>query len=249
MLRSLLIAFFIAFFACCTSPQAAQRIEGSTYKLSDSLTASTDPEIAAFIAPYKEEINSELDKVIAVSSIPMGKNQPEGLLGNFVADLTLYITNNNTKNGKADFCFLNNGGLRSTLPKGDITIKRVYELMPFENELVILTLDGPTTLLLIEFIASKGGMPVSGIKMGINDHKPVNVLINDEPFDVSKNYNVVTSDYLANGGDNLTFLASSKDRNYIGIKVRDAIIKYMEEKHKQGNRLDARLDSRIYHVQ
>jgi 2',3'-cyclic-nucleotide 2'-phosphodiesterase (5'-nucleotidase family) len=247
MLRTLLIVLFFTIFTCCSAPKTAQKTEGSTYKLSDSLIASADPEITAFIAPYLAELNSELNKIIAVSAIPMEKSQPEGLLGNFVADLTLYITNKISSNIKADFCFLNNGGLRSTLPKGDITLKRVYELMPFENELVILTLDGPTTLLLIEFIAKKGGMPVSGIEMGIYDHKPVNVLINDKPFNVAENYNVVTSDYLANGGDNLIFLTALNDRNYIGIKVREAIIHYMEEQHEAGNQLDARLDSRIYH--
>ena len=246
MLRSLLIIFFATFLACCSVPQAAQRTEGSTYKIDESYTASADPAISAFIEPYKEELNRELNKTIAVSSMAMDKNQPEGLLGNFVADLALYITNNNTNNIKADFCLLNNGGLRTTLPKGDITLKRVYELMPFENELVILTLDGPTTNLLIEFIAKKGGMPVSGIKMGINDLKPVKVLINDLPFDVAKDYNVVTSDYLANGGDNLSFLVSAKEKHYIGIKVRDAIIKYMEEQSRNGKELTARLDNRIY---
>lgn len=247
MLRPLLIVFFFTVFTCCSAPQAAQKIEGSLYNLSDSTYPASDPEIAAFIAPYQAELNSEMNKVIAVSAIAMEKNQPEGLLGNFVADLALYITNDNTAATKADFCLLNNGGLRTTLPRGDITIKRVYELMPFENELVILTLDGPTTQLLIEFIAKKGGMPVSGIKMGIRDQQPVNVLINDQPFDIAEKYNVVTSDYLANGGDNLAFLVSAEERSFVGIKVRDAIIQYMEEQHRAGNQLDARLDSRIYH--
>ena len=246
MLRMLLFIIFSSLIMACSAPQAAQRIEGSTYKLSDSLTA-TDPVIAAFIAPYKEEINNEMNKVIAVSSMTMEKNQPEGLLGNFVADLALYITNKYTSDVKADFCLLNNGGLRSTLPRGDITLKRVYELMPFENELVILTLDGPTTQLLIEFIAKKGGMPVSGIKMGINDQKPVKVLINENPFNATENYNVVTSDYLANGGDNLSFLAAAKDKIYTGTKVRDAIIRYMEEQYRNGKELTAKLDNRIYH--
>lgn len=246
MLRPLLIIFFVSFFTCCSARQVPQKIESSTYLLSDSHYSATDPLIADFIAPYQAELNSELNKVISVSAIAMEKNQPEGLLGNFVADLSLYITNTTSSTYKADFCLLNNGGLRSTLPQGEITLKRVYELMPFENELVILTLDGPTTLMLIEFIAKKGGMPVSGIKMGIKNEKPINVLIDEKSFDATRDYKVVTSDYLANGGDNLSFLAAAKEKKYVGIKVRDAIIKFMVEKHNAGKKLEARLDSRIY---
>ena len=244
-MRPLLIIFFVSFFTCCSARQVPQKTEGSTYKQRDSFHSSTDPFITAFIAPYQVELNYEVNKAIA-AAIAMEKNQPEGLPGNFVADLSLYVTNITSSNNKADFCLLNNGGLRSTLPRRDITIKRVYELMPFENELVILTLDGPTTQLLIEFIAKKGGMPVSGIMMGIKNEKPIDVLIDEKSFDVTKDYKVVTSDYLANGGDNLSFLTAAKERKYVGIKVKDAIIKFIVEQHNAGKKLEASIDSKIY---
>ncbi len=156
-----------------------------------------------------------MDRVIIVSEMSMQKKTPEGLLGNFTADAALKQVENNFHSKdfyKVDFCFLNNGGLRAALPKGDITIGNIYSLMPFENEMVLLTLNGATTLKLINFIAAKGGMPVSGLTMHIQDSKVTEAKIQGMPFDSTKSYVVATSDYLANGGDNLSFLTEAEKK-------------------------------------
>ncbi len=117
--------------------------------------------------------------------------------------------------------------------------------MPFENELVQLTLDGPATRQLINFIADKGGMPVSGITFIIKDKEPFNIYIRQRPFDPEQSYKVVTSDYLANGGDELHFLANNIKRVDTGVKVRDVLIEYLKEKNKEGKILSARIEGRI----
>ena len=141
---------------------------------------------------------------------------------------------------------MNTGGLRSTFPKGDIILGKVFELMPFENQFVVVILDGPSTKKIIEFIAAKGGVPVSGIKMGIRDKQAINPMINNQPFDINKNYTVVTSDYLANGGDNLAFMSDIKDKVILDLKIRDAIVNYIKDEKKKGSRLIVKKDGRIY---
>lgn len=69
----------------------------------------------------------------------------------------------------ADFAVFNTGGLRRPLPLGNITRGDVFELMPFENELVILTMNGEAVKKLVNFIATKGGAPVSGLRLRIQD--------------------------------------------------------------------------------
>lgn len=150
---------------------------------------------------------------------------------------------------KADLCLLNNGGLRATLPKGEITRGKIFELMPFENELVVLTLSGAQTKELFIVLAKFGGMPVSGINIGIADDRPDEVFINDIPFDSSKTYKVVTSDYLANGGGKLQFFNNPLKREDLGIKLRDAIIAYIIEEREKGNKLTSGYDGRIHYVQ
>ena len=104
---------------------------------------SEDSASNAIIYPYKAELSKTINEVICQSAIEMSKERPEGLLGNFVADLILEIGHEMylpPDKRNIDFCYLNHGGLRASLPKGDISRQRVFELMPFENELVVVTL-------------------------------------------------------------------------------------------------------------
>jgi 2',3'-cyclic-nucleotide 2'-phosphodiesterase (5'-nucleotidase family) len=195
-------------------------------------------------------MDSEMNKVLAYSDQVMIKGNPEGLLNNFVSDLILKKSNEYYKAAdgkKVDMCLLNTGGLRQSLPKGAITLGKVYELMPFENYLVIVTLSGVKTKQMFDYIAKVGGMPLSGFAMGMKDTLAVNVTMNGKPFDISKNYTIVTSDYLANGGDKMKFFNDPIKREALGVKVRDAIIIYIKEENEKGNTLKAKLDKRIYY--
>ena len=120
--------------------------------------------------------------------------------------------------------------------------------MPFENEMVIVTLSGETTGKLLDFIAAKGGVPVSGLKLTLRDTLVVSALINGVPFDKSKSYKVVTSDYLANGGDNLSFMADALNKEIPHVKLRDAFINNLAERNQQGKKLTAKIEGRITYV-
>jgi 2',3'-cyclic-nucleotide 2'-phosphodiesterase (5'-nucleotidase family) len=121
--------------------------------------------------------------------------------------------------------------------------------MPFENTMVIITLSGEKTLQLFNYIAKAGGETVSGFTMGIKDTSAVNILVNGKPFDISKNYKVVTSDYSANGGDKMVFFNNPVKREDLQNKLRDAIIEYVKDQNSKGNTLRAKLDKRIYYEQ
>ena len=242
-------AFFLPLLFCmaCAGPAHVSKVETNTYPL--NFSSPTDSASNRIIKPYKLKHDAIMNEVLNVSEQPMEKGQPEGVLGDFVCDLSLIQARAAYKpaNGKQiDFCFMNNGGLRSTFPKGDIILGKVFELMPFENQFVVVILDGPSTKKIIEFIAAKGGVPVSGIKMGIRDKQAINPMINNQPFDINKNYTVVTSDYLANGGDNLAFMSDIKDKVILDLKIRDAIVNYIKDEKKKGSRLIVKKDGRIY---
>jgi len=129
------------------------------YKLTDSKSEnkqinnelSTNDFSETIISPYRIELTSKMNEVINTSLIDMEIGAPEGLLGNFVCDLT-YIKAKEISDKPVDFCLLNNGGLRTSLPKGEITRGKIFELMPFENEIVIVELSGENMLDLIDYI-------------------------------------------------------------------------------------------------
>ena len=244
--------FFIAVLAItgCVHHAQLNSVQASTIELNSASDNNIDSTFVKTIAPYKSVVDKEMNVVLIQSERAMDKDQPEGVLGDLIADITLEEANikyAKTDNLKVQICVLNNGGLRVPLPKGEITKGKIFELMPFENELVVVTLSGEKTKALFDFIANKNGMPVSGIKMGIKNNMATNVLVNGEKFDPTKNYIIVTSDYLSSGGDNMNFFKEAVKTEPLSYKLRDAIIHSLEAKNKSGKTLNAQLDERIYH--
>ncbi len=199
------------------------------------------------IRPFKAEVDKAMDVVLAASEQALTKGQPEGLLGDFVADLLLKKVNGegNADVLAADFCVLNNGGLRTNFPKGTITKRNVFELMPFDNELYVLTLDGKKVKELFGFIGSKGGVPVSGVRMKLKDKVPRDIAVNGVPFNENRSYKVLTSDYLAFGGDKMDFFKNAIRTEALNKKIRDVIIEYLLGESKAGRTVNAQLDGRI----
>src|SRR5690606_26389461 len=137
--------YFILIFlvvACKTSTIVNK--ETTVYPLNKPGYTEVDSSILKLYAPYKVKIDSLMNRVIIISDMDMVKNTPEGLLGNITTDATLLQVNAvySEKKQPVDFCFMNNGGLRASLPKGEITVGNIYTLMPFDNEAVVLTLSG-----------------------------------------------------------------------------------------------------------
>jgi 2',3'-cyclic-nucleotide 2'-phosphodiesterase (5'-nucleotidase family) len=212
-------------------------------------TASPEDEsIKALIDPYKSVLDNEMNEVLIISTSEAVKGQPESTLGKLIADITLWESNNILKKKDlplADIAMLNNGGLRTSLPSGKITVGKIFELMPFENEIVVLTITGEKALGLLNYIAKSNGQPLAGATLEIKDEKPENILIGGKPFDATKSYRVVTSDYLAGGGDKMRFFSEPLSYQVLNIKLRDAIINYMRAENKKGNSLNPKTDGRI----
>jgi 2',3'-cyclic-nucleotide 2'-phosphodiesterase (5'-nucleotidase family) len=240
------LAAFISLSACKTKFQV-ESTKQTEYILSDSLAKDVDTTVLTFIHPYKEKMEGEMNTVIAESEVAMERGTPESRLGNFVADACMSEA---TKvyypiDGlKADFLILNNGGLRRSLPAGKITRGDVFELMPFENELIVLTLDGKLVKKIFNFIASKNGAPVSGVRFFISNQEALDIRINGQPLDTMKTYKMITSDYLANGGDNFGML-KDVPRESLNLKVRDAIMNYLMEAGKEEKKITVNTDGRI----
>ncbi|WP_257656905.1 5'-nucleotidase C-terminal domain-containing protein [Parapedobacter lycopersici] len=204
-----------------------------------------DTAFIAYYLPYKQQLDAEMNRVIGHSAVPLTKpgSVPETLLGNFFADALL--TEGRKSDPGIDFSFGTKGGLRTELPKGGITVGHLFELMPFENELVILELSGKSVRQLAGFIAATGGQPVAGLRMVIHANTANDIRIGGTPLDDSKTYRLLTYDYLANGGDNIRGLEAPVKRVNLGQKVREALINYVQDCTREGKQLNTQLDGRI----
>ena len=105
-----------------------------------------------------------------------------------------------------------------------------------------------STMELLRYLAASGGQPVAGIRMGIHpDKTPGTTLIKGVAFDSTRTYKVVTSDYLANGGDKMDFFKSPLKLETTGYKIRDAILDYLAEQQKNNLTIQPALDGRMYY--
>lgn len=219
-------------------------------------TIADNKQVRDLIAPYKTKLDAEMNEVLVISSeeFPAERGKPETKLGNLVADLSLEVANQlykPTDNDSIDFCLLNFGGLRTSLPKGPITRGKIFELMPFENELVVVTINKKRFINFNWYLYESGGQPVSNIKtkkihmeeMSKITYGPF--IFKNDKYSSNNEFKILTSDYLANGGDNMIFFLNPIKTEPVGIKLRDAIIQYCIEQNKQGNQLVGKLDGRI----
>ncbi len=246
-----LLSLALIYTIACRPAYNIQKTEQTTYIFSDTSNTIIDSSVYEIILPYKEKLTGEMNTILGESETSLERGNPESKLGNFVsmACMTESAKIYYPKDGRqADFAFFNNGGLRRPLPAGKITRGDVFELMPFENELVVLTIDGEHVEKIFNFIASKNGAPIDGARFQIKDSKAKNIIIQNIPLDTTKTYKVLTSDYLANGGDSYDFLKDIP-REYVNLKVRDALIQYISIQGKQGKKISVLLDGRISHAE
>jgi len=235
----------LAGLSLLASCQKHLTVSGSEYKqYGIDQQVGADSAIILYYQPYKDKMQAEMNRIVGQTEEALTKpSDPETLMGNFFADAML--KEGLKKDPTIQFTLATKGGLRTTFPKGNITVSHVFELMPFENEMVVLKLSGPNVQQVIDFIAKKDGEPVAGIRMKIRDNKAYDVTIGGEPFDINKNYNLLTYDYLADGGDELECLHNPLERREINQKVREALFENISDLTRQGKKITAQLDGRI----
>jgi 2',3'-cyclic-nucleotide 2'-phosphodiesterase (5'-nucleotidase family) len=191
----------------------------------------------SLIAPYRRKIQAAMSEIIGTSEAILTKDTLESSLGNFVSDALL--THLKAKNEAIDAFITNTGGLRSVMPKGPVSKGDIFELLPFENELVILTLTGRQMKELFKIMAEKKNICEAGMQLVLSRKGELQSgTIGGKAFEESVSYKILTSDYLANGGDNMSFLVGSP-RKLLNIKLRDAMIEYLvanKEKTIKGNK-------------
>jgi 5'-nucleotidase len=208
------IALFCASLISCNEKTNVQfPIQIASIPIDAALKA--DSSILEIYKPYKLGLDSIMNEVICYSPFFLEKSKPESRLSNWMADVCL-----NTLNEKyeVDFCLLNYGGIRSTLPKGDIITKNIFQLMPFENELVIIEIPDSSFTKALNYLKQSAGHPISGIELNIQNDRLTHSL---SPKGAIK---IATSDYLANGGDQMFFFADSLQMIKTGLKIRDALL-------------------------
>ncbi|MDH3321378.1 MAG: 5'-nucleotidase C-terminal domain-containing protein [Flavobacteriaceae bacterium] len=241
ILSGLLNTFFIS---CKENNMAVKKIKGQQIEVNE--TSVADSSFTQIIAPYKSELQNKINKILCYNPQTLSREEAalESSLGNFYADVCFQKADSIFKNktGQSiDFSLFNYGGIRTAIPKGHIKVKNIFELMPFENKLVITELTGAQTQKLFNYLEERQeAHPVSNVQLEMKADKLHKILINGQAFDPSKNYFVLTHDYLQHGGDHMDFFKDPVNLFSTEYKVRDALIDYLSTVDTLRFKLDGR---------
>jgi len=205
---------------------------------------SEDNAIDVIIQPYKHELEGKMNTKISHTNVELTKSGDNSNLGNLLADYTFEGADEWAKKNNIppiDAAVINIGGIRTIIAKGDILAKQIYEVMPFENEIVIIKMNGKDLEGLFDYyLKTQKNNPVSHLVIETENGTLSQKLINGKTIDYNKTYYIATSDYLALGGDNMFFF-SKGEMISTGIKMRDLFL----EKFKNNPEISSPDDVRL----
>lgn len=208
----------------------AQAPGGKAEVIPVSATIPEDPEIQRVIAPLAAEIKATfgLPLVQAPQGLFRGRRGEENLLGYWVSDVMRQAAQS-AVGAPVRFAITNAGGLRANLRPGQVKVGDIFELMPFENELVVIELTGQEIVQVVkESIVRRGGEPCSGVIArveGSPEQATLKVTWEDgSPIDPKATVKVATSDYLYGGGDSIPTLKQGRKPFTTGITLRQMLL-------------------------
>ncbi len=240
-----IFAIIVATFLACNPVYRASSVQYKDYPVSNF---QKDSSLQLLLQPYADSVNSSMNAVIAQLAVDVDKRQPESTLGNLMAD-AMKLIGEKYYQTTIDASFVNYGGIRiPSVKAGAITRGKVFEMMPFDNIIVLQKLKGTVLKEFLDHVAGRGGWPVSGITMKIKNKKAENIMIGGKALDMNAVYTIANSDYVANGGDDCEMLRTIPQLNK-GFLFRDAIIEYFTMFGKEGKPISMTIQNRVTNAQ
>jgi 5'-nucleotidase len=205
-----------------------------------------DPEITKLINKYEEKVAPIINQVVGTAKTTISAEQNasgESALGNLIADAQRTAM-------KTDFAFMNPGGIRADVEQGEVTWGELYNVQPFSNQLVKMTLTGEQIRKLLnqQWQSNQTRMlQISGLTYTWDASKPIGdkvvdiYLPNGAKLDPNAEYTVTANSFLADGGDNFTVFTEGKNRE-VGPVDLDALVDYIKQLPQP---FDAHIEGRI----
>ena len=201
-------------------------------------------EFVKLIAPYKEKLDDRMNQKISHTSVELNRVGDNSNLGALLSDYLLEGANDwavKNKMPKVDAAILNIGGIRNNISEGDILVRNIFEVMPFENEMVIVKMKGEDIQGIFDYYEKhQKNNPVAQLNIIVKDGKLIEGLINGERPQTGKTYYIATSDYLAMGGDSMYFFEKGETVK-TDVILRNLFLEYFRKNPEVKVKNDVRL--------
>jgi 2',3'-cyclic-nucleotide 2'-phosphodiesterase (5'-nucleotidase family) len=224
----------------CHKQQQVIGVSTEAIPVDASADAVQDNAYIAELAPIKAYLEREMNVQIGYAPEDLWVAGPECPMLNWASD-ALWEMAKQSYDGRVDIAVVNMGGMRCTWQAGPITRCNVFELMPFDNRLVVLTLKGEDVLALCESFAKYGGQGVAGMRVTIIDGRVADVQIGGKALDTNASYTVATSDYLSGGADHMDALTHYIDYWNSDLLIRDLYLQAVQQQDTIRAAVDGRM--------
>ena len=207
------LLFLVLLSACHTAqPWQVASVERTRLVVDSRYDAGIPEEAQQFLAPYARQVDSISCPIVGFTKHTLRRAQPESELSNLLADIMVWAGKQYGE--QPDLGVYNMGGIRASLPAGDVSYGNVVDVAPFDNRISFSTLTGADLLDLFRQIAARGGEGVShGVALEITaDGQLLSARLNGKEIEAAALYRVATIDYLAAGNDGL--VAFRKKTNF-----------------------------------
>ena len=234
--------------SACSSHYQLAGIQRTRIVVDSRYDTAPDAAATAFLAPYKQQVDSVMGPVVGTVAHDMTSDRPESDLSNLLSDILVWASAEYGE--KPVLGVYNMGGIRASLTKGEVTYGDVLDVAPFENKIAFTTLTGETLLKLFRQIAIRGGEGVSsGCELVISEQgELVSARLHGQEIDPQADYRVATIDYLLGGNDGMSAMNEGRDvksPQEVRNNTRFIIMSYFKEKTAKGEVVDAKVEGRI----
>lgn len=240
---TLWLLMLLLFASACQSASTESTepiITWSAIPIADSV--SIDQSVEDVIAPYRQKLDSIMNEVIGYAAADLtSRGAYESTLGTFVTRLSLEQCEVLFERDIDVSVMNHHGGLRANLNAGEITLGEVFQVMPFENEMVLLEVPGDVLLEVVAHINGSGSSMLWPVKFDTGASGPKNISLNGQAISSSSTYIMAISDYLANGGGGFRMLIPLKRLDVKPVKLRDIIAKEIREINARGEEVDEKI--------
>ena len=185
-----------------------------------------DKKASKILKKFTKKVNKQMAQIIGASNVSLGRSNEnlDSPIGNWMTDVM-------KKHAKTDLAFQNTHGIRSVMNKGTITMRDIYQIMPFDNTLVTLKITGKLLKKLMRdnLKNSYCKMQISGMKVKFktdkkNNPTDIELYVNSKPVKPEDEFTAITNNYLTSGGSGGKAFTLSKDLDYTMVPIRNILI-------------------------